>query len=312
MFTLPRADVYTDLNGLTELKNQARNQSPEALKETARQFESIFLGMVLKSMREANLGEGLLDSDKTKFYQSMYDQQLSLHLAGQSGIGLADLIVKQLGGNEEHARLENRNLEDYRESSLPVAKVRRIKDAPVESGQRVENKLKIRQEGPIKTIGQFLNQLWTYAEEAGRKIGVDPKILLAQSALETGWGRAVIERNGANSHNLFNIKADESWSGKKVRLTALEYEQGIAVKKSEGFRVYDSYRESFQDYVDFIQRNPRYQEALQKAGNPENYIRALQEAGYATDPGYADKVMAIFHGKALGEFREDGLTAMNQ
>ncbi len=142
---------------------------------------------------------------------------------------------------------------------------------------------------------------------------MEPKVILAQAALETGWGRSLIKNsNGSNSFNLFNIKADKSWQGKQAQVATLEFDQGIAKKVNAGFRSYDSFEESFKDYVDFIKSNPRYGDALKKAGNAEQYMHELQRAGYATDPKYANKVMSIYQGNTMAEFEPDIIMAMNQ
>ena len=309
MMSMQHADIYTDFNGLAKLKNQARQESPEALKEVAKQFESIFLGMVLKSMREASLAKGLMDSDKTKFYQDMYDQQLSVHLSGDHGMGLVDLIVRQLGRDNGANQVKNQTLDDYQQNPFLIFKLSEDKQIEQTSGTEKINLKNIRVL-PIETSEQFVNQLWPYAEKAAGQLGVEPKILLAQSALETGWGKFVIKNSERSSFNLFNIKADSHWRGRQVKVQTLEFEQGVAVKKMDGFRSYGSYQESFEDYVSFIKKNPRYQEAMKLTDEPGKYMQALQQAGYATDPHYADKVMKIYNGKTLSGFSSDRLTAM--
>ncbi|CAA9892695.1 Peptidoglycan hydrolase FlgJ [Candidatus Methylobacter favarea] len=332
MLGVQNADVYTDFNGLSKLKSEARKQSPEAVKEVARQFEAIFLSNVLKGMREAKLADGLMDNDQSKFYSEMYDQQLAMHLSGSPGLGLADLIVKQLGRdqpeNEKSANEKNQKLEleDYLNRSAGTPKVisaqRSGIDKQVDNAADNQSKspveeifntpLKNESALPIESAGQFINQLQPYAEQAAKQLGVEPRVILAQAALETGWGRALIKNsNGGSSFNLFNIKADKDWHGKQVQVTALELDQGIAKQVNSGFRSYDSFQESFQDYVDFIKSNPRYGEALKQAGNANHYMQALQQAGYATDPHYADKVMGIYQGNALAGFKPDTVIAMN-
>lgn len=344
------ADVYTDFNGLAKLKGQARKDSPEALKEVAKQFESLFLNNILKGMREAKLADGILDSDQSKFYNEMYDHQLAVHLSGSPGVGLADLIVKQM--SPEKPKVEKQGIEDYLNKSLglsgnvsgqahPVNHHASVKagnpatgfedgqvkvtpylhdtspldpvtEFPFDGGQPV-NGLKAGHALPIQSAEDFVKRLHPYAEQAARELGVEPKVILAQAALESGWGRSVIKNsNGGNSFNLFNIKADKSWQGKQTQVTALEFDQGIPKKVSSGFRSYDSFQESFSDYVDFIKSNPRYGDALRKAGNAEQYMHELQRAGYATDPKYADKVMSIYQGNTMAEFEPDVIMAMNQ
>ncbi|MGZ5029468.1 MAG: flagellar assembly peptidoglycan hydrolase FlgJ [Methylobacter sp.] len=342
------ADVYTDFNGLAKLKGQARKESPEALKEVAKQFESIFLNNVLKSMREAKLADGAMDNDQSKFYNDMYDQQLAVHLSGSPGVGLADLIVKQL--SPDKAKHEKQDVEDYlnrsggisRSGTVQAHAVNRpvsgkadnaegqaaitpyiqggdplseIAEFPFGTNQAVQasDTLKDGRAQPIQSPEEFVRRLHPLAVQAASELGVEPKVILAQAALESGWGRAVIHNsNGSNSFNLFNIKADKSWQGKQAQVTTLEFDQGIAKKVHAGFRAYDSFEDSFRDYVDFIKSNPRYADALKKAGNAQQYMHELQRAGYATDPRYVDKVMSIYQGSTMAEFQPDVIMAMNQ
>jgi flagellar protein FlgJ len=141
----------------------------------------------------------------------------------------------------------------------------------------------------------FMSQLLPHAQQAASELGVDANVLLAQAVLETGWGKSVIKNSqGDSSFNLFNIKADKSWQGKQARVSTLEFDGGVARKEMAGFRSYESYKQSFDDYVSFIKSNPRYSSALKMAENPERYVHELQKAGYATDPNYAEKVLNIY------------------
>lgn len=315
------ADVYTDFNGLAQLKAQAKSNSPAAVREVAKQFESIFITNVLKGMRDAKLADGALDSDQSKFYGEMYDQQMAVHLSGSSGVGLTDLIVKQLGkgDNAKDDAAKKLELEDFLNRSSGTFKtvpnhirahVERPRLLTGESDPADLQALKTQSEfllkksgdGPITSAREFVRQLQPYAEQAGRELGVDPKVLLAQAALETGWGKSLLKTGkGDSSFNLFNIKTDRSWQGKQLQVSALEFDQGFARQVKSGFRAYDSYRESFRDYVRFIKDNPRYSDALKQAGNAENYLRELQQAGYATDPKYADKILGIYRSDLLAQ-----------
>jgi peptidoglycan hydrolase FlgJ len=333
MLNVHSADVYTDFSGLANLKNQARKDSPAALKEVARQFEAIFLNNVLKSMREAKLADGITDNDQSKFYNEMYDQQLAVHLSGKPGVGLADLIVKQLSP-EKPDNNEKQDIDSYLNRSASAPKV--ISSYPYTVGKQVDTDtagsqmiinayihdssplnemteipLKNDPARPIHSAEDFVRQLHPYAQQAAKELGVEPRVLLAQAALETGWGRSLITNsNGSNSFNLFNIKADKSWRGKQAQVSTLEFEQGVAKKVNAGFRSYASFQESFQDYVAFIKNNPRYGDALKQAGNGERYLHELQRAGYATDPNYANKIMSIYHGNTMAEFEPGTVVAM--
>jgi flagellar protein FlgJ len=305
MLNVNHADVYTDFNGLAKLKTEAKTDSQEALKEVAKQFESIFLNMTLKSMRDAKLSDGIFDSDQSQFYQEMYDQQLAVHLSGNPGVGLADLIVRQLSTDGQTVDREPLDLKAYRNKPA-------VSPGEIQPGKTTDINLKSSKQLPIKSVEQFVKQLWPYAQQAANEIGVEPKVLLAQAALETGWGKAVIDKaDGKSSFNLFNIKADKSWQGSKTSVNTLEFEQGTAKKVRAGFRVYDSYQQSFQDYVQFLKSNPRYGEALKQTADPEAYVKGLQQAGYATDPKYAEKIMHIFNGEALGQYKPEQILVRN-
>lgn len=304
MITTPApAPIYTDFQSLNRLKGAAREQSPEALQEIARQFEALFVQMMLKRMREAGLGEGgLLDSEQTRFYRGLFDQQLSLSLAGDGSLGIADMIVRQLGSEVTSPRPQSvpgmidplaalRQVERIRSrGALPKADITEP-PAPVSAI-------------PFKPTSPeaFVRQVWSPAHGAARRLGVAPEVLVAQAALETGWGKSVPRfADGRSSHNLFGIKADRRWQGERVSNSTLEFEAGLPVRRHEAFRAYDSYADSFADYANFIRSNPRYSEALRQAGDNMAYLSALQRAGYATDPDYAGKIEGILKGTTFSE-----------
>lgn len=337
MLNTDTASVYTDFAGLAKLKQGARESSPAATKEAAKQFESLFLGMVMKSMREAKLAEGFADSQQSKMYQDMYDQQMAMHLSGKPGVGLAEVIAKQLSPKQDRDEdQQNHALQanDYLDraagsgsangnrqpprggpaaanaldtsglSSLErsLARLERGHSATTERWRDLDSALASTDAGDdASTPAQqtFFNELMPHARQAAQSLGVDAKLLLAQAALETGWGQAMVKNGGGeNSYNLFNIKADKAWQGKEAKALTLEFDGGVAKKQMAGFRAYDSYQDSFNDYVDFIKSNPRYEQALKNAENPARYIQSLQKAGYATDPKYAEKVMSIYRSHA--------------
>lgn len=333
MLDVDSASVYTDFNGLAKLKQGAREQSPDAIKQVAKQFESVFLGMVLKNMRQAKLSDGILDSQQSDFYRDMYDQQMAMHLAGKPGVGLADLIAKQLSPKkpEHNEKMEasdylnrvasvagnagviqqRQNIAAAANSDKPLdasglsalektlARLERSQQALANQWQSLDEDNQADDQGLSSKQQTFISQLLPHAQQAASALGVDANVLLAQAALETGWGQSVIKNGqGDSSFNLFNIKADKSWQGKQAKSLTLEFDGSVARKEMAGFRSYDSYKESFDDYVNFIKSNPRYSEALKKAGNAAQYIRELQHAGYATDPQYANKVMSIYNSQA--------------
>jgi len=263
-------NFFADFQGLASLKNDAKGQAPTALKEAARQFESLFTQMLLKSMREANKSFGedsLFGSDQGDMYQDMFDDQIAMQLSKGKGLGLADMLVRQLQGG----------VQSTEKTSAPAS------SAPAANSQALTTSKE-----------DFLRQLRPHAEQAARELGVDANALLAQAALETGWGRSVpCNANGDCSFNLFGIKAGSQWSGATVNVPTLEFEAGIPVRKVERFRAYDSPADSFRDYAALIRDSSRYANARGAGDNVEAFATALQQGGYATDPHYAQKIAAV-------------------
>lgn len=297
---LPSTDVYTDVQGLQNLK--AESNQDVALKKIAQQFESLFLHEMLKTMRKANesFEEGSLFNGKdTQFFRDMYDQQLSLSLA-QKGTGLAQVIYEQL--SRQYVKDGKENLVNPAEA-LPVPQRKTFNLAPLSSIREKDASVKEAVESVIPTsennsvfgnAREFIDAVLPHARAAAGALGLNPLFLTAQAALETGWGKYVI-RDGAgkSTHNFFNIKADRAWQGEKAEVSTLEYRSGVPVREQAQFRKYGDIAESFADYVQFLQNNPRYQDALAVAGNDRDFAFGLQNAGYATDPAYADKILAI-------------------
>lgn len=295
------AQVYTDFSGLAALKARAREDQDAALDQVSRQFESLFLQMMLKSMRDASVGGGLMDSKQSEFYRDMYDKQIAVDMAQKQGIGLADVLKRQLGGAISPST-SGLSPEDYIGMPIQVRPMNNAMAATAASNKASQSNLPIQLDGSPES---FLHQLWPVAEEAAAKLNLAPEALLAQAALETGWGRHVMQqRQGDSSHNLFGIKADSRWQGDKVQVSTLEYRDGVALNTRANFRAYGSFEESFSDYVDFLQRNPRYQTALNKTADPGAYFSALQDAGYATDPAYADKIKRILDSEPMQRARQ--------
>jgi len=263
-------NFFADFQGLASLKNDAKDKAPTALKEAARQFESLFTQMLLKSMREANKSFGedsLFGSDQGDMYQDMFDDQIAMQLSKGKGLGLADMLVRQLQGG----------VQSTEKISAPAS------SAPAANSQALTTSKE-----------DFLRQLRPHAEQAARELGVDANALLAQAALETGWGRSVpCNANGDCSFNLFGIKAGSQWSGATVNVPTLEFEAGIPVRKVERFRAYDSPADSFRDYAALIRDSSRYASARGAGDNVEAFATALQQGGYATDPHYAQKIAAV-------------------
>lgn len=277
-----------DPNALSSLKLEAGNKSSGANKAVAKQFEALFLQQMLHSMRQAMAnGGGPFDSETTRFYQGMFDQQFASVMAEHGGIGLAGFIEKQLDAASGGLKLPGEALQMPAFSSRPVTPL--IPLAPVTvSATALDG-----------TRSGFVAQVWPQAQKAAEQLGVPAHFLVAQAALETGWGKAVIQHaDGRSSYNLFNIKAGKNWTGKTVDARTTEYENGQPVSRVERFRAYDSYDESFRDYAALIGQSPRYASVLGQT-DAGAFARALQSGGYATDPGYASKLVRIINGSTL-------------
>lgn len=293
-------EIYTDLQGLNALKSE--KNSDLALKKVAQEFESIFINIMLKSMRDANAvfeKDNMLNSSEGNTYRDMYDQQMALSLAKGKGLGIADLLYRQLQGNyAEHFKQD----ESATTAKAPLAfepGARRVSSKPAGSLERShkateEVDVSQKDEPQFQSKEEFVSHLLPAAEKAARVLGLNPLMMIAQAALETGWGKHLVKAGREVSNNLFNIKADAGWQGEALAKTTLEYKDGLAVKESAQFRSYSSFDESMQDFVEFVQTNPRYQNALAVASQPKAFIEELHKAGYATDPDYAAKVIGVF------------------
>ncbi len=321
---IQQAQFYTEFSGLNALKTQARTDRQAALEEVARQFEGLFLSQMLKSMRAASdvLAEGnYLHSNESSFYQDMFDSQLSLSMSCNQGFGLAETLVRQLsrqipgmdtGGNVLPGA--RRTLADYDRSLPPLSpklpeRVEEVKKLAATEGGNGESAkiLSERMPEPVSSTEpmperfdspeQFVRTLLPLAQEVAEESGIDPRLMVAQAALETGWGKHMIRGNdGTHSYNLFGIKADRRWSGDAVNIATTEFREGVAMKERWDFRRYPDYRESFQDYVNFLQDNPRYRDVWEVADQPGLFAERLQQAGYATDPAYGRKIRSIMQG----------------
>lgn len=281
-----------DMKQVGDLKRAARNNSPEALKATATQFEAMFVNMMLKSMRDASPQEGVFDSQQSRMYTSMLDQQLSQTMASK-GIGLADVLTRQLSnivrqqGGQGAAdldavkpfELERRRFETAKGSAAEPAGV---SEAGKSGGSRPAH------------VRAFQERLGAHAEEASRSTGIPAKFMLGQAALESGWGRREIAAaDGTRSHNVFGIKAGAGWKGKVVETATTEYVNGVPQTKIEKFRAYDSYADAFRDYANLLKNNPRYKNVIASAQDAVGFAHGLQKAGYATDPQYGAKLARI-------------------
>lgn len=309
------AFIYTDTRGLAGLRQQARQDSPEATREAAKQFEAVFIQMMLKSMRAASPSEDgdIMDSDQTRLYRDLYDQQIALSMAKQGKLGLADTIARQLGAEGVNPPARPTSPKIVGDPLATLTQVERIRSnvampaaaTPAKPTPfQTETPPQPISDGPFKPGSPvaFVRRMWPHAQEAARRLGVAPEVLIAQAAHETAWGRSVPRfADGRTSHNLFGIKASRGWEGERVVNSTFEFVNGVAVRLKDGFRAYPSYADSFNDYVRFLQVNPRYAEALNSVKDGGAYLRELQQAGYATDPRYARKIQGLMNGPAFDE-----------
>jgi len=288
-----------DTNSLGDLKQSAKAGSPEALRGAATQFESMFVNMMMKSMRDATPQDGPMDSQETKTFTTMLDQQMSQKLA-KRGIGLADVLVRQLSAQQTGAALAK----DMQSGALNIGGEQgasRLKldsdsmstDSAAASGIKGTAR-STTDSGKPAHVRAFQDKLADAAEEAEQATGVPAKFMMGQAALETGWGKRVIRnQDGTSSNNLFGIKAGPGWKGKVATAVTTEYVNGKPHTKVEKFRAYASHAEAFKDYAKLLSNNPRYEKVLAHGGDASAFAHGLQRAGYATDPQYAAKLSRI-------------------
>lgn len=290
--------IAADASSLNSLKQAARENTPESVKEAAKQFEALFVNMMLKSMRDATPKEGIFDNEHSRTFTGMLDQQLSQKIANR-GLGLADMLAKQMqGGMNAGVSPESLDLESGASKSGAVdefALLRNIsRNASAASKAGVNSAIAPVQADVPQNAREFTAQMQAHAEAASQDSGIPAHLMLGQAALESGWGkRQIIGSDGTASNNLFGIKAGANWKGKTVDAVTTEYINGVPQKRIEKFRAYDSYADSFRDFANLMQSNPRYNNVLENTGNAAAYSQALQDAGYATDPNYASKLKRV-------------------
>ena len=287
--------AITDFTRFATMRADASADQDAALATAAEEFEALFIQTMLKSMRDTLPEDSLLGGgNDTKLYQQLFDQQLSRNLSSGPGIGLAEILTRQLGGTAAGGI-----------GGAPVETLARstVVGGPVDSSPASPQ--------------EFVRGLWPYARRAADALGVDPRAIVAQAALETGWGRQAMQTpSGEEAHNFFGIKADSRWSGESVTVPTVEFRDGVAVREQARFRAYPSPGAAFDDYVAFVGESPRYAAARDQGGDIDAYARALSDGGYATDPDYASKLVAVASGEtmqsAIAHLKFGGLTPMEQ
>lgn len=281
-------NIAIDSRSLDSLRLQARQSPDQAAKAAAQQFEAIFLQTLLKSMRDASPQDGPMDSEQTKMYTTMLDQQLAQSLSSK-GMGLADVMLRQL--------MRNRAAVTGVEGVPPTDQM----PAGVRGAMPVPGTAAVTAGAAATRAGteDFLRQMKEHAVEASTATGIPARFLLGHAALESGWGKNEIRKaDGGQSFNLFGIKAGRNWNGPTVDAMTTEYVGGVPRKMVQKFRAYTSYAESFQDYARLLRGNPRYADVL-KQGDSAGFAQGLQRAGYATDPQYADKLTRVINSTRL-------------
>ncbi|MGO3345044.1 MAG: flagellar assembly peptidoglycan hydrolase FlgJ [Marinomonas sp.] len=325
MNSVSSQDFFGNFSALTDLKTKAKKDPDAALKEVAQKFEAIFINMLLKNMRTSSesIGGGLFSSSQTKQYQGMMDTQMSQSLSKTGGFGIANALMREYQGKGSHSAKDSSDSELLsRVSQQDLVKVQTLahkastdfiqavqqevaKKASVDS---MNNNLAIgegeKSEKPsalsvaFDSPESFVKALWPHAKEAAEKLGVNPKAILAQAVLETGWGKyPIAKEDGTASFNLFGIKADSRWQGERAVVNTLEYRDGIAKREKAAFRAYDSFSQSFNDYAEFLTSSDRYKDALNSGKDSSMFASLLQKGGYATDPEYSNKINHILSSK---------------
>ena len=278
------AQIYGDFAGLQQLKKGARERDPEAIRQVARQFESLFARMMIKSMRDAIGKDPIFGGSQSDMYQGLFDDQLSLEMTKGHGLGLADMLVRQLqqrGDTAAPGKTSTGAASDAQPSgSTHTGATGSAHGAALPTASTAEQQ-------------SFIREVWPQAQQAAQQLGVHPVSLVAQAALESNWGRSIPQSASGSSHNLFGIKAGASWQGASVSATTQEYQGGSAATEPASFRAYGSSAESFQDYVGVLRGNARYSAALGSGTDVQKFATALQRGGYATDPDYASKLTAF-------------------
>ncbi len=292
-----------DVQGVDALRRTVRSSPQEGLKQASKQFEVLFMQMVLKSMREATPSDGIFGSQQEKLYTSMLDQQMAQSLSGR-GLGLAEAMYAQLSRNVSAGQAGALPATTEPANSGTSAPVPQPSAPRAGAAMRAPADLSLYEAAtagatlsrsvlPQAQVEQFVSRLLPAAQRASQASGVPAQLIMAQAALESGWGRREIRADdGQPSYNLFGIKADKSWKGPVVEASTTEYVNGVAQKTRASFRAYGSYEEAFSDYGKFLSSNPRYANVL-TAPDAAGAARGLQQAGYATDPQYGGKLIRI-------------------
>lgn len=286
-----------DLQSLNGLKRELTDSPDKGLRQVTQQLEATFVQMMLKSMRDALPQDGLFSSDQTRMLTSMYDQQIAQDLS-QKGLGFGEMMYQQLKTQGDTSSAEQPmkpfSMENRLIDSLPNQAMAQIMRRFAPLGDALSSPLQ-----KVKSLSlssqNFISQLIEPAKAASQKSGISHLLVLAQAALESGWGRReILTAEGKTSHNLFGIKAGKNWQGPVTNIMTTEVIDGKSIKMRDDFRVYGSYEEAISDYINLLTENPRYRD-VKHAQSPEVAARRLHQAGYATDPNYSDKLISLIN-----------------
>ncbi len=328
------SSILSSSTDTAQLRLLASRGDSSANSEVLQQFEALFLQNMLKSMRSASLGSSLFQSDQLEFYRDMYDQQIATDLANKEMLGISTLLNRQLGlnrdseidadkGPEKDAQpgieIGERMFKQYIHSlNLSPAIEKQAENSEIDAvptalgvpyneeikrsnSEYVDNRPKaFKPSSP----DEFVNYAYQYSRDAADRIGVNPEVLVAIAALETGWGNHLPNNEAGTSNNYFGIKADQRWQGEAVSSETLEFEDGVFNKLKQSFRSYESVAESFNDFAEFVLGNERYSKAVEIAHDAKQFLQEIQNAGYATDPRYAEKVLNVLGNKAFAGVKQ--------
>ena len=292
------ANTYTDLNGLAALKNAP--SSPEAIHAVAQQVEALFLQMMLKSMRDASATDGETVSNETSMYQDMFDKQVALTLSKHQDLGLTRLFERQLGGKAAPGA-------PAAATSSPTIRG----PAPPRTSADGRSQTSAASGGIAEHAARFVSQVLPTIRRAAQALGVNPLGLLAQAALETGWGQRMPRTaDGSPSLNMFGIKAGEEWNGARAVADTVEFNGGVATQRRTAFRAYGSIEESVGDFASLLSNSPRYRDAIAAGGSAQAYVQSIAKSGYATDPDYGNKLNQILNSSTLRAALNRRVTAL--
>ena len=316
--TTDAASLAGDVQSARDLRAKFKTDKEAGVKAAAQEFEALFLQMMLKSMRATTDQDSLMDSEASRFFTGMLDEQIAKDISRTGSIGLAKVLEEQLSlringqdavsdsgkareiNHDLNAVLRAATISASHGDDLPLAAFRNLQAAL----ERATVNRAAANDGAVgepvaATPKAFVRQMWPHAVEASRDTGIPPQFLIAHAALESGWGQRDIKNaDGSPTYNLFGIKAGASWQGKSAEVSTTEYENGAPVREKARFRAYNSYAEAFADYANLLATSPRYGGVIGSQDGTE-FARRLQQAGYATDPKYAEKLAAIINGATL-------------